>query len=102
MPCVVVWYSHTLLVSSFMYVELVSTHVCDRLSAIQKKQARLPEILVQNSFSDPIQVFQECWSGVPLTLTPENENLARSWHFGFELVWSTTLSQMKIWPKGLM
>ena len=45
---------------------LVYTHVvCDRLSAMQE-QARLPEFLVQNSLSAPTQVFQECWSGLPL------------------------------------
>ena len=67
---------------------LVYTHVvCERLSAMQE-QARLPEFLVQNSLSAPTQVFQECWSGLqPPPL--ENKKLARTWHMGFELVWST-------------
>ena len=33
------------------------------------------------------------WSGVPPTPPPENENLVRTWHFAFELVWSTTTPQ---------
>ena len=49
---------------------LVYTHVvCERLSAMQE-QARLPEFLVQNSLSAPTQVFQECWSALPLTPPP--------------------------------
>ena len=57
-----------------------------------QRQARLPEILVQNCLSVPTQVFQECLSGIPPPThlpTHENENLARLRDFGFELVWST-------------
>ena len=64
---------------------LVSTHiVSERLSEMQQ-QARLQELLVQNSLSAPTQVFQECWSGVPPP-PPPNENLDRSRHLGFQLV----------------
>lgn len=58
------------------------------LSAMQQ-QARLREFLVQNSLSAATQVFQECWYGLHAHPHPNNENLGRSWHFGFVLVWST-------------
>ena len=95
---------------------LVSTHVvfCDALphSSYQNLAGR---ICVQNSSSAPTQVFQECWSWPPPPLkmqiwtdpgtwglswsgppppppmpSPENADLDRSWHFGFELVWTTS------------
>ena len=68
-----------------LHILLVSTHVvCERLSAMQQL-ARLPEFLVQNSLSTPLP----------------NENLDRSWHFGFELVCPSypppAPPQIKIW-----
>ena len=79
----------------------------------------LPKILVQNSFEFPLEYFRN----VGLEYL-KNENLARIWHFGFELVWSThpllenenlaktwhldlswsgvVSPPSKTWPKGLM
>ena len=67
-------------------MSLVSTYVvCVRLS-VMHYTFQWPEFLIKNSLSAPTQIFQECWSGVP---PPPHENLRRSWHFGFELVWNT-------------
>ena len=47
---------------------LVSTHVvCERLT-VMYYIFQLQAFLVQNSLSATTQVFQECWSGVPLPL----------------------------------
>ena len=88
----------------------MSETICDALSH-SSYQNLAAGIFVQNSFSVPTQVFQECWSGLNpppcqkmkkwadlgtlglswsgVTPSPPSENLGRSCHFGFELVWST-------------
>ena len=78
--------------TNFDASDLVSTHVvCERISAMQE-QARLPEFLVQNSLSAPTQAFEECGvqSTLPLPPPPRNENLVRTWDFGFQLVQSNS------------
>ena len=74
---------------------LVSTHVCDRHYLRCITTFQLPEFLVQNSLGAPTQVFEECGLEYP-PQTP-NQNLVRTGHMGFELVWSAPPPKNKIW-----
>ena len=62
--------------------------ICDALPH-SSYQIPVGKYFAQNFLSAHPQVFQECWSGVlPPPSPTENENLGRSWRFGFELLWS--------------
>ena len=78
-----IWFHHTFLFTSCCLVDQLSVWetICDTLphSSYQNFWFKIP-------LSAPTQVFQECWSGVPL---PPDENLARLKDFGFVLVLST-------------
>ena len=74
-------------------VSSLHTLVCERLSVMQE-QARLVNFLVHNSLGAPLKYLRNVVSRVPF---PPNENSLRSWDFGFDLVQSPPLPQMKIW-----
>ena len=82
---------------SVFHLLVFSYVLCERLS-VMNYTFQLVEFLVQNSLSAPTQVFQECWSGVPL-LPLKIKNLSRSWHFGCELAYSNTPPPRK-WKCG--